>query len=69
MKNKNEKLMSAFDHIDSRYVSEAMEYYGEKTAQNPVFAKRINRLGAVASAAAACLLIIALALPSLLIEK
>ncbi len=69
MKNKNEKLMSAFDHIDSRYIGEAMEYYGEKSAKKPVFAKRINRYVAVASAAAACLLIIALALPSLLIER
>ena len=69
MKNKNEKLMSAFDHIDSRYIGEAMEYYGEKTAKKPAFAKKINRYVAIASAAAACLLIAALALPSLLIER
>ncbi len=69
MKNKNEKLMSAFDHIDSRFIGEAMEYYAEKPAQKPVSAKKINRFVAVASAAAACLLIIALALPSLLIER
>ena len=39
MKKKNEKLMSAFDHIDSRYIGEAMEYYGEKPAAKPSFAK------------------------------
>ena len=69
MKNKNEKLMTAFDHIDSRYIGEAMEYYAEKPAKKPVFTKKMNRFVAVASAAAACLLIVALALPSLLIER
>ena len=69
MKNKNEKLMTAFDHIDSRYIGEAMEYYAEKPAKKPVFTKKMNRFVAVASAAAACLLIVALALPALLIER
>lgn len=69
MKNKNEKLMTAFDHIDSRYIGEAMEYYAEKPAKKPAFTKKMNRFVAVASAAAACLLIVALALPSLLIER
>ena len=40
MKNKNEKLMTAFDHIDSRYIGEAMEYYAEKPAKKPVFTKK-----------------------------
>ena len=61
--------MTAFDHIDSRYIGEAMEYYAEKPAKKPVFTKKMNRFVAVASAAAACLLIVALALPSLLIER
>jgi len=69
LKNKNEKLMTAFDHIDSRYIGEAMEYYAEKPAKKPAFTKKMNRFVAVASAAAACLLIVALALPALLIER
>jgi hypothetical protein len=69
MKNKNEKLMTAFDRIDPKFIGEAMEYYGEKPAAKPSFAKRTNRFVAAAAAVAACLLIAALALPSLLIEK
>lgn len=68
MKRKNEKLMTAFDHIDPAFVGEAMEYYSEKAVQKQNFARQTKRFVAVASAAAACLLLIAIALPTLLIE-
>ena len=69
MKNKIGKLMSAFDHIDSRFIGEAMEFYGEKTAMKTSFAKKTNRFIAAASAAAACLLLVALVLSSVLIRS
>lgn len=68
MKNKNERLMTAIDHVDQRFVSEAMEYYGEKATAKTFFSNKTNRFIAAAATAAACLLIVALALPSLLID-
>ncbi len=62
MSKQNEKLTEALDRIDARYVSEAMEYYGEKPASMPSYRKRMN-LFVIAAAVAACLVLLMLAIP------
>ena len=66
MRTNNQKLMEAFDHIDSRFVSEAMEYYRAepspaKTLQR---SKRIYRYAAAAAVLAACVMLLVLAIPT-----
>lgn len=59
---KNDKLLNAFDHIDERFVSEAMEYYEDEDVVKDRLAKRYKRLFLLASAA--CILLTLILLPS-----
>ena len=59
---KNDNLLNAFDHIDERFVSEAMEYYEDEDVVKDRLAKRYKRLFLLASAA--CILLTLILLPS-----
>ena len=59
---KNDNLLNAFDHIDERFVSEAMEYYEDEEVVKDRLAKRYKRLFLLASAA--CILLTLILLPS-----
>ena len=63
---KNDKLLNAFDHIDERFVSEAMEYYEDEDVVKDRLAKRYKRMFLLASAA--CILLTLILLPSKMIR-
>lgn len=67
MKKNNDTLMTAFDHIDARFISEAMAYYGEGHARPSRITQKAKHFIVLASAA--CLALILLAIPTLLIKR
>ncbi len=65
-KTNDERLLDSLDYIDEKFISRAEKYYSSKPAANLArdrFAKR-NRILKIAVAVAACLVLLAVAIPT-----